>query len=792
MFNKIFARDRLLKAGLIILGVVIVIAGFASGRSTFDYALTTDARQASARWIARTEEQLFDKGFKQIKEISDRRVEVLAPRIYDGYKVQVKKDGLKKFKIARSIHEGFSLISGIDRLLSGWISNLTNLMDSEEHVSRVRNFALLDHSGYLVMRSSEYAQQDIQMLLSNSIFQSELYKAMGMQATRVIGVHALPGQKNNRFRKTLIVPLISDHKISRIYVLDIDQSSAATMSKVAFIVASLMTSLLIVLGYSIPAAIAFRRISQRWKIDDQLRYLALHDPLTGLPNRMQLKSRLEQALARAKRRNTILAIMCIDLDRFKDVNDTLGHKVGDGLLQAASDRLRACVRETDIVARLGGDEFAIVAEDLEDLSSVLPLARRICQELAEPFEIDGHPIAISGSVGISFAPNEGSDPAVLLNNADLALYRAKNDGRSTFRFFEPEMDRVIQMRRSLAGELRHALRRDELHIHYQPQFELKTGTLTGYEALARWNHPEKGEIPPAEFIPIAEENGLIAMLGEWVLKAACSYACDWPPAMKLSVNISPAQFVAQDVASLVHNTLSETGFPAERLLLEFTEDLLIRHPDETVRMLKQLTEMGVLLALDDFGTGYSSLSYLTLLPITKIKIDHSFIHKMDSDKDAGAIVKSIIGLGRSLDLIVAAEGVETEGQAQTLRRMGCDEVQGFLFGRPELKVREMPQNLSSQVGSLNGIAELMRSNAIPGCIEVGPPVKIETEPVDLPQMSDAATFQHSYLARLLPPEPIVTDLEKNHLCTMASGRADNHIIHSDLEFPRRKEGLCAG
>ncbi|MHA1164046.1 MAG: putative bifunctional diguanylate cyclase/phosphodiesterase [Alphaproteobacteria bacterium] len=791
MFRKFFARDRLLMAGLVLLGIITVAAGFTSGRSTFEYALSTDARQASARWVERTEDRLFRKGFEKIEKLSEQQIVIVAPRIYDSYRVQAKNNDAEKFRIARSVHEEFGLLAGIDKLFSGWITRLTSLMDSDEHVSRVRNFAMLDPSGYLVLRSSGYAFQDIRMLLSNSIFQAELYKAMGLRATRMIGVHALPGKKQNKFRKTLIVPLIKDQKISRIYVLDIDQSSAATMSKVALVVASIMTSLLIVLGYSVPAAIAFRRIRQRWKIEDQLRYLAMHDPLTGLPNRMQLKNRLEQALARARRHNTILAIMCIDLDKFKDVNDTLGHKIGDGLLQEVSDRLRACVRETDIVARLGGDEFAIVAEDLEDPSAVLPLARRICQELSNPFEIEGHPIAISGSVGISFAPTEGSEPAVLLNNADLALYRAKNDGRSTFRFFEPEMDRAIQIRRALAGDLRHALRKNELHVHYQPQFDLRTGTLNGYEALARWNHPEKGEIEPSLFIPIAEENGLIAMLGEWVLKTACSYACDWPPNTKLSVNISSAQFVAQDLASLVHNILTQTGFPARRLLLEFTEDLLIRHPDETVKTLTQLTDMGVLLALDDFGTGYSSLSYLSRLPIAKIKIDHSFIHLMDSDKDAGAIVKSIVGLGRSLDLIVAAEGVETEDQAQTLRRMGCDEVQGYLFGRPESKVREQPQRLSPAVGALHGVAPLMRSDHIPGCIEVGAPVKIETEAVDLPLTGDVELFSGSELARLLPSEPSARALAERRLCAKASSRAENHSFRSGCEFPQHRVNTCA-
>ena len=767
MFQNFFGRDRLVMAGLIVLGIATVAAGFASGRSTFQYALSTDARQASARWIERVEDQLFGQQPEKAGTASRQQVVIVAPRIFDRYKALGKKDGVKGYRIAGSVQEESGLLAGIDRLFSGWIARLTDLMDTDEHVSRVQKFAMLDQAGVLVLRSSGFALSDIQTLLSNSSFLAELHKSMGLYTTRVIDQFALPGQKRNEFRKVLIAPLIKDQKISRIYLLDIDQSSAATMSKVALIAASMMTSLLIVLGYSIPAAIAFRRIRERWKVEDQLRFLAMHDPLTGLPNRMQLQNRLDQALARAKRRDSLLTVMCIDLDRFKDVNDTLGHKVGDGLLLEVSERLRECVRETDIVARLGGDEFAIVAEDLEEPNAVIPLARRICQELAKPFEISSHAIAISGSVGISFAPTEGTDSAILLNNADLALYRAKNDGRSTFRFFEPEMDRAIQLRRSLAGELRHALRNNELHIHYQPQFELSTGNLTGYEALARWNHPEKGEIPPAQFIPIAEENGLIGMLGEWVLQTACRYACDWPAHTTLSVNISPAQFVSQDLVALVRNILSQTGFPADRLLLEFTEDLLIRHPDETVKTLKELTQMGVLLALDDFGTGYSSLRYLARLPVAKIKIDRAFIRDMDSDKDIGAIVNTIVGLGRSLDMIVAAEGVETERQAQILRRLGCNEVQGFLYGRPEATVPDQPQGLSPAADGQNPAA-FTHGDQIPGMpesIEISTPVEIETEPFDLQHMSGNAPQYESELSRLLPADPAARNEMECSVCT---------------------------
>ncbi|GAB4228935.1 MAG: hypothetical protein Kow0032_09810 [Methyloligellaceae bacterium] len=399
---------------------------------------------------------------------------------------------------------------------------------------------------------------------------------------------------------------------------------------------------------------------------------------------------MNDALARIRRSGQVMAVMCLDLDRFKDVNDTLGHPTGDALLKAASDRLLDCVRETDVVARLGGDEFAILAENLGSPNDVLPIARRVCESLARTFELDGHNIATSGSVGIAFAPMDGTDPDTLLNSADLALYRAKHDGRNTFRFFEVEMDRAVQERRRIAGDLRRALRNNELELYYQPQFNLQTGQLTGYEALARWHHPERGDIPPSVFIPIAEESGLINMLGEWVLRTACQYAHSWPDETRLSVNISPAQFCAQDLASTIRGVLQATRFPPERLLLEITENLLLKNTEDTIRTLNELAELGVALALDDFGTGHSSLSYLTRFPVAKIKIDQSFVEKMDQDKDMAAIINTIVGLGKSLDLVVTAEGVETARQAEHLRELGCNEVQGFLFGRPEPEVQEAP------------------------------------------------------------------------------------------------------
>jgi len=542
----------------------------------------------------------------------------------------------------------------------------------------------------------------------------------------------MPGQLANEFQKGLVVPLLQGDKVARVYVLALDQSSAAALSKVALLTASTMTSLLIVLGFSIPALIAFRRTRERWKAEDKIRFLAMHDPLTGLPNRIYWQKGVELALARANRRNGLLAVMCVDLDHFKEVNDTFGHKAGDALLMEASERLKGCVRETDIVARLGGDEFVILAEDLDEPSGAIPLARRIRQQLSRSFKFEGHDLAISCSVGITLAPSEGVDVEDLLNNADLALYRAKNDGRNTFRFFEPEMDSHIRKRRAIASELRHALRNDGLHIHYQPQFDLRSGVLTGYEALARWTHKELGEVPPSNFISIAEENGLIGMLGEWVLNTTCRSASDWPGDTRLTVNISVAQFIAQDLVKLVGESLSESGLAPQRLLLEFNEDVLLRNNDEMHKTLKQLAAMGVHLAIDNFGAGNSSISNLTRLPVSKIKIPQSFIHTMESDQNIGTMVNMIVGLGKSLGITISASGVETEAQAHYLREIGCNEVQGFYYGRPQPDIAE--ENFISSAAAASQYTSL----------------ELEMEPVELPCEKEA--MPDSELTEVLPSQ----------------------------------------
>ena len=422
-------------------------------------------------------------------------------------------------------------------------------------------------------------------------------------------------------------------------------------------------------------------ITERRTTEARIAFLAHHDALTKLPNRVRFREEVEKALSRVEDGET-LSILYLDLDHFKEVNDTLGHPVGDALLQAVSDRIRACVRPTDTIARLGGDEFALLQLCTNQLDGASALANRLIKDIGEPFEIHGHQVVIGASVGIAISPSDGRDPDSLLKNADMALYRAKGDGRSTFRFFEPDMDAKMQSRRALELDLRKALGLGEFELFYQPVVNLQADEVSGFEALLRWRHPERGLVSPAAFIPLAEDIGLIRPIGAWALKQACCEAATWPSHLKIAVNLSPAQFKNGNVVLDVISALGASGLAANRLELEITEAVLLQDTEATVTILNQLRDLGVRIAMDDFGTGYSSLGYLLKFPFDKIKIDQSFIRDLADKPDSIAIVRSVTGLGTSLGICTTAEGVETEGQLQRLRAEGCTEVQGYLFSKP--------------------------------------------------------------------------------------------------------------
>jgi diguanylate cyclase (GGDEF)-like protein/PAS domain S-box-containing protein len=410
-------------------------------------------------------------------------------------------------------------------------------------------------------------------------------------------------------------------------------------------------------------------------------HLALHDSLTGLPNRVLLRERLDMALMNARRLGSWPAVLCLDLDHFKEINDTLGHSAGDVLLQQVAERLQGCLRAIDTVARLGGDEFAIVQVNVNQPAETHALCRRLIECFEAPFAIENHELYVDVSIGVALAPHDGEDHTRLLKNADIALYRAKENGRRAFCFFEPEMDAKLQARKALEHDLRQALAKGELEMHYQPLVTLDGQSLTGVEALMRWWHPERGLVPPAEFIPVAEETGLIMSLGRWALRTACVQASEWA-GLCVSVNLSPVQFKHRDLVGILREILEATGFEPSRLELEITEGVLLQDTEASLATLAGLKKLGVRIAMDDFGTGYSSLGYLHRFPFDKLKIDRSFISDLGDREQAAAIVKTIIALGQSLGMIINAEGVETLEQLTFLTTEGCDQVQGYYFGRP--------------------------------------------------------------------------------------------------------------
>lgn len=427
-------------------------------------------------------------------------------------------------------------------------------------------------------------------------------------------------------------------------------------------------------------------ITERKRAEEQLVYHAYHDALTGLPNQILFKERLEQCLIQAKRNDQMVAVAFVDLDRFKVINDTLGHDMGDRLLKVVAARLASCLRESDTVARLGGDEFTVLLGGLTDGRAVARASERILAAMGEPVDLDGRSFSLSASVGISLFPHDGDEPGVLLQRADNAMFRAKEAGRDCYRLYSPEMDEAIHSRLQLEAALRQALDRGEFSIVYQPQVRLGDRAVVGFEALLRWTHPVHGNVSPLEFIPIAEESGIIAPLGAWVLKQACGQGAAWIAAghepRRIAVNVSARQLERGDFVRHVSDALWETGFSANLLELELTESSVMKDADGAAEQLERLRELGVRISIDDFGTGFSSLSRLQSLPLDQLKIDRAFIRDMEAEKSTLPLAQGIVTLAHALGLQVVAEGVETERQAEILAALGCEEAQGWFFGKP--------------------------------------------------------------------------------------------------------------
>jgi diguanylate cyclase (GGDEF)-like protein len=457
------------------------------------------------------------------------------------------------------------------------------------------------------------------------------------------------------------------------------------------------------------AALAGWHLRTRWRAqrqaEDQVHYLAQHDVLSGALNRASFGNALQQAVLRRAAGGGDFAVLCLDLDHFKDVNDTLGQAAGDQVLRQATERLRTVLRGDDLLARLGGDEFAVLQHGVDGPDAVRTLAQRMIEALARAYAVGPQAVSCGVSIGAALFGSDALEADALMHKAELALYRAKTQGRGCFSFYDAALDRELQARRDLVRDLRQAIDADQLHLHYQPQFAADGCTLTGYEALLRWSHPLRGTVSPVEFVPLAEANGLIEALGRWVLRRACAEAAGWPAALTVAINLSVAQFDGDRLLPTVLQALTDAGLAPARLELEITESLLMHNTDHVVRVLKALSAAGIRIAMDDFGTGYSSLAYLWRFPFDKLKIDKAFTQALADDMKVNLIVRSIISLAHALKIRVNAEGVETPAQLRLLQAHGCDELQGFLLGRPGA-AEALPH-----IGATAGVARAARNMA---------------------------------------------------------------------------------
>ena len=439
-------------------------------------------------------------------------------------------------------------------------------------------------------------------------------------------------------------------------------------------------------GATAGTVIVFRDVSAALAMAEQMTQSFEHDSLTGLPNRLLLKDRIDQAIATAPRHERQVAVLFLDLDGFKHINDSLGHPTGDKLLQSIAKRLVGCVRTSDTVSRQGGDEFVVLLTESRQWEDAVVVAERILKAVAQSHPIETHDLHVTTSIGVSVYPDDGEDAETLIRNADIAMYQAKERGRNSYQFFKPAMNVRAVERQSIESSLRSALKNDEFVLRYQPKVDMQTGLITGAEALIRWNHPLRGELAPGQFVSIAEDSGLIRQIGRWVLREACEQARSWIngglPPISIAVNVSAAELSDETYVQRLYATLSETGMDPSSLELELTESVLMRHAHSAAIILQALRKTGIQVALDDFGTGYSSLSYLRDFPIDSVKIDRSFVDEVTSVIEDTSIVKAVIGMAQNLGLRVVAEGVENVGQLEFLRAHACDEAQGYFFSRP--------------------------------------------------------------------------------------------------------------
>ncbi|MEM8743756.1 MAG: EAL domain-containing protein [Pseudomonadota bacterium] len=481
---------------------------------------------------------------------------------------------------------------------------------------------------------------------------------------------------------SIVIPVQSVNGYVGSVVAFVEQSEQAQSLTTSFKIIAGMTGAMLLLAFGIFSYIVLSKSRDRAKAEERVRFLSGHDELTGLPNRRSFDEHLTVALERCTEDDQYIATVVIDVDRFKEINDAMGHSAGDSVLRYITELLKSNIRDGDFAARIGSDQFALALSSLKRPEQAAVYVATLSEALSAPVWINGEQIVCAVSIGAAIAPGDAEDATVLMRHANLALGRAKADGGNTFKFFEQGMDTAFIRRRDCESDLRRAIDSDQFELHYQPQVDLSTETICGYEALIRWVHPRDGVVSPGYFIPLAEETEMIIPIGKWVLEQACRDAAAWPKPLKVSVNLSPVQFKPGDFVDLVKNALDETGLDPSRLELEITESLLISSTGQVVEDLEGLRDLGVSIAMDDFGTGYSSLSYISSFPFNKIKIDKSFVRSMARDSAILGIVKCIIAMGRSLGVAITAEGVETHEQREVLKSLGCTQAQGFLYGRP--------------------------------------------------------------------------------------------------------------
>jgi diguanylate cyclase (GGDEF)-like protein len=588
-------------------------------------------------------------------------------------------------------HEATSAAQNWAGFLAHAVKDLRQIAAGEQPSTQsMAFFELTQNAGqvfrYEVFNRDGYSQlvADRQKIFQVSIsdFSADAASAAQTRAP-VVNVRQSRSPGMPEFFSEAFIPVVVDGEPIAVVAAYVDQTAQRNRYRIAFVASGLSICAMTVLAFSVPVGAWYRRTREKQRVDAELRFLAHHDSLTRLANRVTMIEKLREILDRPGGARTGTAIHCLDLDRFKEVNDTFGHDAGNILLRSMADRLRGISRTDDIVARLGGDEFVFVQAAIADRADAENLAARIVAAINEPFEIAGHTLSVTVSVGVAVAPDDGTVPEQLLKCADLALYKSKAQGRSCYRFFTPDMNVVLQQRLAIEKAIRHAIQHSGFALHFQPLVTLTNETPVGFEALVRLTLTDGTVISPSVFVPLAEEMGLISQMGEWVIREACTAATTWPPHLTVAVNLSAAQFGHDTICKVVTDALRSTGLEPARLELEITETTLLKDTELVMAELHQLKQLGVSIAMDDFGIGYSSLNYLWRFPFNKVKIDRSFIASLGQpDNSVETIIGTIVTLGHSLNMRVTVEGIENVAQLHFARSLACDEAQGFYFGRP--------------------------------------------------------------------------------------------------------------